>query len=39
VEVSFSPRLYSALTLEPGNEVELSIRPEGVVILRETAGA
>jgi molybdate transport system ATP-binding protein len=33
VEVSFSPRLYSALPLEPGSEVELSIRPEGVVVL------
>jgi molybdate transport system ATP-binding protein len=37
VEVSFSPRLYSALLLQPGHDVELSIRPEGVVILRETA--
>jgi len=36
VEVSFSPRLYSALPLHPGNVVELSIRPEGVVVLRET---
>ncbi len=34
-EVFFSPRLYNTLPLEPGAEVELSIRPEGVVILRE----
>ncbi len=39
VEVAFSPRLYSALPLELGSEVELSIRPEGVVILREYAHA
>jgi molybdate transport system ATP-binding protein len=38
VEVSFSPRVYSALALEPGTDVELSIRPEGVVVLREAAG-
>ena len=39
VEVSFSPRLYSALPLQPGKVVELSIRPEGVVVLRGTAHA
>jgi molybdate transport system ATP-binding protein len=38
LEVSFSPRVYSALPLEAGSEVELSIRPEGVVVLRETEG-
>jgi len=37
VEVSFSPRVYSALALEPGNEVELSVRPEGVVVLSPPA--
>jgi molybdate transport system ATP-binding protein len=37
VEVSFSPRVYSALALEPGSQVELSIRPEGVVILNPPA--
>jgi hypothetical protein len=39
VEVSFSPRLYSALALEPGSEVELSIRPEAVVALNPPAAA
>jgi molybdate transport system ATP-binding protein len=39
VEVSFSPRLYSALPLQPGSVAELSIRPEGVVILRDYAHA
>jgi molybdate transport system ATP-binding protein len=37
VEASFSPRLYGSLALEPGNVVELSIRPEGVVILNSPA--
>jgi molybdate transport system ATP-binding protein len=39
VEVSFSPRLYGSLPLEPGHSVELSIRPEGIVVLREAANA
>ena len=37
MEVSFSPRLYSALPLQPGSVVELSIRPEGVVVLNPHA--
>jgi molybdate transport system ATP-binding protein len=37
VEVLFSPRLYSALALEPESEVELSIRPEGVILINPHA--
>jgi molybdate transport system ATP-binding protein len=37
LEVAFPPRLYSSLPLTPGSTVRLSVRPEGVVILREHA--
>jgi hypothetical protein len=37
LEVSFSPRLYNALPLQPGSDVELSIRPDGVVVLNPHA--
>ena len=39
LEVAFPPRLYSSLALSPGSPVQLSVRPEGVVILREYAHA
>jgi molybdate transport system ATP-binding protein len=37
LEVAFPPRLYSSLPLTAGSTVRLSVRPEGVVILREHA--
>jgi len=37
LELSFPPRLYNALPLQPGSDVQLSIRPDGVVVLNPHA--
>jgi molybdate transport system ATP-binding protein len=39
LEVGFPLRLYSSLSLAPGDAVRLAVRKEGVVVLRPPAGA
>jgi molybdate transport system ATP-binding protein len=39
LEVGFPVRLYSSLSLAPGDSVRLAVRKEGVVVLRPPAGS